>query len=91
MICSICFPLKILTLQFCKCNISESITAIGLKLLQRDYYKPTKRSNEERMQIDCEKHQCRENIASLLNTGSNCKAFLPWCRAGTRPFPVWIC
>ena len=55
MICSSCCPLKILTLQFCKCNISESITAIGFILLQRDYYKPTKRSNEKRMQIDCDK------------------------------------
>ena len=26
-----------------------------------------------------------------LNTGSKRKAFLQWCRAGTRPFPVWIC
>ena len=56
MICSSCCPLKILTLQFCKCNISESITAIGLKLLQRDYYKLLKRSNDERMQIDCDEN-----------------------------------
>ena len=25
------------------------------------------------------------------STGSKRKAFLQWCRAGTRPFPVWIC
>ena len=24
-------------------------------------------------------------------TGSKRKAFLQWCRAGSRPFPVWIC
>ena len=24
-------------------------------------------------------------------TGPKRKAFLQWCPAGTRPFPVWIC
>ena len=30
-------------------------------------------------------------LHSCIYTGSKRKAFLQWCRAGTRPFPVWIC
>ena len=47
--------------------------------------------------ISCGSHTVADDMlvgaysVNGLITGSKRKAFLQWCRAGTRPFPVWIC